>query len=75
MAMLLMAGGIASASLLGADAGFASLMPSFAVIGIGGRLTVPLTASVLDAMPRPRPVLLRGSSMPPGRYPVCSGSP
>ena len=29
-----------------------SLMPSFAVIGIGGGLTVPLTASVLDAMPR-----------------------
>src|SRR6478609_4962653 len=52
VAMLLMAGGIASVSLLGADAGFASLMPSFAVIGIGGGLTVPLTASVLDAMPR-----------------------
>jgi MFS family permease len=27
-------------------------MPSFAIIGIGGGLTVPLTASVLDAMPR-----------------------
>ena len=27
-------------------------MPSFAVIGIGGGLTVPLTASVLEAMPR-----------------------
>src|SRR6478672_5462226 len=52
VAMLLMAAGIASVSLLGADAGFASLMPSFAVIGIGGGLTVPLTASVLDAMPR-----------------------
>lgn len=52
VAMLLMAGGIASVSLLGADAGFASLMPAFAVIGIGGGLTVPLTASVLDAMPR-----------------------
>src|SRR6478609_3623346 len=50
VAMLLMAGGIASVSLLGADAGFASLMPAFAVIGIGGGLTVPLTASVLDAM-------------------------
>ena len=47
-------GGIASVSLLGADAGFCSLMPSFAVIGIGGGLTVPLTASVLDAMPRER---------------------
>lgn len=52
VAMLLMAGGIASVSLLGADAGFWSLMPAFAVIGIGGGLTVPLTASVLDAMPR-----------------------
>ena len=52
VAMLLMAAGIASVSLLGADAGFSSLMPSFAVIGIGGGLTVPLTASVLDAMPR-----------------------
>ena len=52
VAMLLMAGGIASVSLLGADAGFAALMPSFAVIGIGGGLTVPLTSSVLDAMPR-----------------------
>ena len=51
-AMLLMAAGVASVSLLGADADFASLMPSFAVIGIGGGLTVPLTASVLDAMPR-----------------------
>lgn len=52
VAMLLMAGGIASVSLLGADAGFWSLMPAFAVIGVGGGLTVPLTASVLDAMPR-----------------------
>ncbi|MEP6563045.1 MAG: MFS transporter [Nakamurella sp.] len=52
VAMLLMAAGIASVSLLGADAGFALLMPSFAVIGIGGGLTVPLTSSVLDAMPR-----------------------
>ena len=52
VAMLLMAGGIASVSLLGADAGFLQLMPAFAVIGIGGGLTVPLTASVLDAMPR-----------------------
>jgi len=52
VAMLMMAGGIASVSLLGADAGFLQLMPAFAVIGIGGGLTVPLTASVLDAMPR-----------------------
>jgi len=52
VAMLMMAGGIASVSLFGADAGFGALMPSFAVIGIGGGLTVPLTSSVLDAMPR-----------------------
>jgi EmrB/QacA subfamily drug resistance transporter len=52
IAMLLMAAGIASVSLLGADAGFGALMPSFALIGIGGGLTVPLTSSVLDAMPR-----------------------
>ncbi len=52
VAMLLMAAGIASVSLLGQHASFGSLMPSFAVIGIGGGLTVPLTASVLEAMPR-----------------------
>ena len=51
-AMVLMAAGIASVSLLSADATFLDLMPSFAIIGIGGGLTVPLTASVLDAMPR-----------------------
>ncbi|MDT5292966.1 MAG: hypothetical protein QOF88_7855, partial [Mycobacterium sp.] len=50
-AMLLMAIGIASVSLLGRDASFLSLMPSFALIGIGGGLSVPLTAMVLDAMP------------------------
>ncbi|HEY5882333.1 MAG TPA: MFS transporter [Nakamurella sp.] len=52
VAMFMMAGGIASVSLLGADADFLQLMPAFAVIGIGGGLTVPLTARVLDAMPR-----------------------
>jgi EmrB/QacA subfamily drug resistance transporter len=51
LAMLLMAAGIASVSLLGKDSTFLSLMPSFALIGIGGGLTVPLTATVLDAMP------------------------
>ncbi len=51
-AMTLMAAGIASVSLLSADATFVDLMPGFAVIGIGGGLTVPLTAAVLDAMPR-----------------------
>ena len=43
--------GIASTALLGADATFLSLMPSFAVIGIGGGLTIPLTATVLGVMP------------------------
>ncbi len=52
VAMALMAAGIASVSLLGADATFWQLMPSFAAIGIGGGLTVPLTATVLSAMPR-----------------------
>ena len=52
VAMLLMAAGIASVSFLGQHATFGDLMPSFAVIGIGGGLTVPLTAAVLEAMPR-----------------------
>jgi EmrB/QacA subfamily drug resistance transporter len=51
IAMLLMAVGIASVSLLGRDASYLALMPSFAVIGIGGGLSVPLTAMVLGAMP------------------------
>jgi EmrB/QacA subfamily drug resistance transporter len=50
-AMLLMAIGIGSVSLLGRDASFLDLMPSFALIGIGGGLSVPLTAMVLGAMP------------------------
>src|SRR6478672_11412765 len=51
VALVVMGLGIASVSLLGADASFVSLMPAFAVIGISGGFTVPLTASVLDAMP------------------------
>jgi EmrB/QacA subfamily drug resistance transporter len=50
-AMLLMAIGMASVSLLGKDASFLALMPSFAIIGIGGGLTVPLTSTVLESMP------------------------
>ena len=49
--MLLMAVGIASVSLLGRHASYLDLMPSFAVIGIGGGLSVTLTAMVLGAMP------------------------
>jgi MFS family permease len=51
LAMLLMAVGIASVSLLGRHATYLDLMPSFALIGIGGGLSVTLTAMVLGAMP------------------------
>jgi len=51
VAMFLMAAGIASISVLGRDASYLSLMPSFALIGIGGGLSVPLTAMILGAMP------------------------
>jgi EmrB/QacA subfamily drug resistance transporter len=50
-AMALMGLGIASVALVGANAHFIDLMPSFAMIGIGGGLTTPLTASVLAVMP------------------------
>jgi EmrB/QacA subfamily drug resistance transporter len=53
-AMLLMGVGIATVSLLGAGASFLALMPSFVVIGIGGGLTTPLTATILGAMPGDR---------------------
>src|SRR3954452_9019880 len=49
--MLAMGLGIGSTALLGTDASFLSLMPSFAVIGLGGGMTIPLTATVLGAMP------------------------
>jgi EmrB/QacA subfamily drug resistance transporter len=51
VALVVMGLGIASVSLLGADASFTSLMPAFLLIGLSGGFTVPLTASVLDAMP------------------------
>lgn len=51
LAMLLMAAGIGSVSLLGRDASVLSLMPSFAIIGIGGGLSTPLTAMILGTMP------------------------
>ncbi|MEO6701516.1 MAG: MFS transporter [Jatrophihabitantaceae bacterium] len=53
-AMVLMGLGMAGVSLLGRNAGFADLMPSFVVIGIGGGLATPLTASVLATMPADR---------------------
>jgi EmrB/QacA subfamily drug resistance transporter len=49
--MLAMGVGIGSTALLGTDASFLSLMPSFAIIGIGGGMTIPLTATVLGVMP------------------------
>jgi EmrB/QacA subfamily drug resistance transporter len=49
--MLAMGIGIGSTALLGTDASFLSLMPSFAVIGLGGGMTIPLTATVLGVMP------------------------
>jgi EmrB/QacA subfamily drug resistance transporter len=51
LAMALMAVGIGSMIVLGEGASFLSLMPSFALIGIGGGLSVPLTALVVGAMP------------------------
>jgi MFS family permease len=49
--MVMMGLAVASVSLLGRDATFLSLMPSFAVIGVGGGLIMPLTATVLGVMP------------------------
>ncbi len=49
--MLAMGLGIGSTALLGTEASFVSLMPGFAVIGLGGGMTIPLTATVLSAMP------------------------
>lgn len=54
VAMGLMAAGIASATLLGTHASFADLMAPFALIGIGGGLTIPLTSTMLGVMPAER---------------------
>ena len=51
LAMLLMAVGIASVALLGKDSSYLALMPSFALIGVGGGLSVPLTAMIVGTMP------------------------
>jgi EmrB/QacA subfamily drug resistance transporter len=51
VAMLAMAAGIASVAPLGEHATYLQLMPSFMVIGLGGGLTMSLTAAVLHAMP------------------------
>jgi MFS family permease len=49
--MLVMGLGVVSVATLGKDASYLQLMPSFAVIGIGGGLTIPLTATVVGVMP------------------------
>jgi predicted MFS family arabinose efflux permease len=54
IAMALMGSGIVSVSLLGPRTTFAQLLPSFAVIGLGGGLTTPLTSTILKAMPADR---------------------
>jgi EmrB/QacA subfamily drug resistance transporter len=51
VAMVLMAVGIGTVSLLGAGTGYLALMPSFVTIGVGGGLVTPLTATVLGVMP------------------------
>ena len=52
--MAIMAAGIGSVALFDAGASFGDLMPSFAIIGIGGGMTIPLTAIVLEVMPQDR---------------------
>lgn len=50
--MALMGAAMASIALFGQDAGMLDLMPSLIAIGIGGGLTIPLTATVLGVMPQ-----------------------
>lgn len=50
--MGLMGLAIASIALFGKDATVSQLMPSFLAIGIGGGLTIPMTAVVLSVMPQ-----------------------
>lgn len=50
--MGLMGTAIASVALFGQGDGMLDLMPSFIAIGIGGGLTIPLTAVVLGVMPK-----------------------
>jgi EmrB/QacA subfamily drug resistance transporter len=52
LGMGLMGLAIASVAFFGQDATMLDLMPSFIAIGIGGGLTIPLTAVVLGIMPR-----------------------
>jgi hypothetical protein len=52
--MGLVAAGMVVVAFLGKDAGFADLMPPFALVGIGSGLTMPLTASILGVLPGDR---------------------
>ncbi|NRQ49278.1 MFS transporter [Aeromicrobium stalagmiti] len=52
LGMGLMGVAIASVAIFGQDASMLDLMPSFVAIGIGGGLTMPLTATVLGIMPQ-----------------------
>lgn len=49
--MTIMAAGIGSVAFFDGGATLLDLMPSFALIGIGGGMTIPLTATVLGIMP------------------------
>jgi EmrB/QacA subfamily drug resistance transporter len=60
VAMLLMGIGIGTVSLVGAGASYWALMPSFLVIGIGGGMTTPLTATVIGALPGERAGIASG---------------
>ena len=50
-AMLLMSAGIVTVGFFGAHATFGDLMIPFAMIGIGGGLTIPLTSVIVSGMP------------------------
>jgi EmrB/QacA subfamily drug resistance transporter len=60
VAMLLMGVGIGTVSLIGSGASYWALMPSFLVIGIGGGMTTPLTATVIGALPGERAGIASG---------------
>ncbi|WP_297783246.1 hypothetical protein [Aeromicrobium sp.] len=58
---------IASVAIFGQDAGMLDLMPSFMAIGIGGDLTIPLTATVLGVILTSRPPTRISSPWPDPR--------
>jgi len=60
LAMLTMAAGIVGACFYGDHATFADLMLPFALIGIGGGFTIPLTHVVVSGMPEERAGIASG---------------